>query len=309
MRPDLDEFEEMNHEGGEPRSKAISWLVLGVAVVGFGTLAYYAYQSGSQSLEDGQMLMVSAPEGPIKEAAVEPGGEEFPHKDKTIYDALSPYRTDEAKPAEKLLPEPEEPVIPEPAVQDTAPVTSENAVTAPTTFVNKDVTTKEATEVETVDEPMAASEEEASEVKAVVEETPAPVAKPLETAKAEPVAPKAEPVAPKVEPVAAEPVKAEPVKVEPKPEPKVEAPKPAATGSYKIQLGAFKSESEARATWNKIVAKHGDIVRGSPIIVKADLPNGTFYRLRATGYVSAEAAKVACSKLSSRGQACFYAGR
>ncbi|PZP84353.1 MAG: hypothetical protein DI582_08930 [Azospirillum brasilense] len=312
MRPDLDEYEELNSETAAPRGKAMSWLVLSVAVVGFGALAYYAYQSGSKTVGDGQMLVVEAEEGPIKEAPVEAGGEEFPHKDKTIYDALSPYRTDEQK-VETLLPTPEEPVIPEPAVGEAK--TEEKAAQA-TTFVNKGVEEKEAAE--------EAAEGERS--------SPPPVAAPVEpeVKKAEPVAaPVKAPVvvaAPVAAPAPLEKVEvkdatvktqATPVaKVEPKPTPapaKVE-PKPVAApaatgGDYKVQLAALKSESDARQTWSKITAKHGDVVKGSPIIVKADVKGVTYYRLRASGFASADAAKRACATLSSRGQACMSVGK
>lgn len=314
MRPDLDEYEELNPESGEPRSRAMSWLVLGVAVVGFGALAYYAYQSGSQSVADGQMLVVNAEEGPIKEAPAEAGGEQFPHKDKTIYDALSPYRTDQQK-VETLLPQAEEPVIPEPAVGAEAPKES-----ATTSYVN--------------DGKVATSEDdEADGETTAAAPTPAPAAKPVE--KTEPAKPveAAKPAAPaKLETVevtdsnvAAKPV-AKPVeapkpvaKVEPKPVAKpaaAPAPKPtpatapaASGGSYKIQLGALSSDAEARALWSKITAKHGDVVKGSPVIVKAEVNGKTYYRLRASGFASADAAKKACATLSGRGQACMFAGK
>lgn len=327
MRPDLDEFEEMNEPEAERSSRAMSWVVLSVAVIGFGALAYYAYQSGTQSVGDGQMLVVNADPSPIKEAPADAGGEQFPNKDKTIYDTLSPYRTDEH--VEKLLPEPEEPVIPEPAVGADV----DGGKNGTTTFVNE-AANKSATEVETP--AVAASEdEEADETAPVAKEatpasqpqtvtaitTPAPVAAPL-TEKPAPtevaevpvatttttVAEKkpeptvvAAPVEKKVEPAPVK--KAEPVK---KPEPK---PVTAASGEYKIQLGAFKSDAEARATWSKITAKSGDVVKGSPIIVKADVNGTTYYRLRASGFASPDAAKKACATLSSRGQACFYAGK
>lgn len=297
MRPDLDEYEEMNPEfAGEPRGRAMSWLVLGVAVIGFGALAYYAYQSGSQSVADGQMLVVEAEEGAIKETPADAGGEQFPHKDKTIYDALSPYRTDSK--VETLLPTPEEPVIPEPAVN-----TGEASKPSETTsFVNETAVKEE--------EPAAVKEEPKPVAK--VEETkpvePAPVAKPLEAPKAEPLEVKDAPVA--------DVVKAEPApKPAPKPAPApVKKPEPAPAtassgGSYKIQLGAVGSDAEARTLWNKITAKHGDVVKGSPIIVKADVNGKTFYRVRASGFADAAAAKAACAKLSSRGQACFPAGK
>lgn len=305
MRPDLDEYEELNPELGEPRSRAMSWIVLGVAVIGFGALAYYAYQSGSQSVADGQMLVVEAESGPIKEAPVEAGGEEFPHKDKTIYDALSPYRTDQK--VETLLPPAEEPVIPEPAVN--TGTKEEPKASETTSYVKPD--TKPVADVD---------------ADADAHDTPAPVAKPITPAEApkaaEPVktpAParvetvevKDSTVATKATPapvVAPKPV----VKAEPKPAP-APAPKPAAPaasgGNYKIQLGAVGSDAEARSLWSKITAKHGDVVKGSPVIVKADVNGKTFYRLRASGFASAADAKAACARLAGRGQACFPAGQ
>jgi hypothetical protein len=316
MRPDLDEYEELNSETAAPRGKAMSWLVLSVAVVGFGALAYYAYQSGSKTVGDGQMLVVEAEEGPIKEAPVDAGGEEFPHKDKTIYDALSPYRTDEAK-VETLLPTPEEPVIPEPAVGE---VKTEEKAAQATTFVNKGVEEKEAAEqtaegersspppVATPVEPeVKKAEPVAAPAKAPVVATtaPAPAVAPAQLEKVEvkdaTVKTQATPVA-KVEP---KPAPA-PVKAEPKP---AAAPVASASGDYKVQLAALKSESDARQTWSKITAKHGDVVKGSPIIVKADVKGTTYYRLRASGFASADAAKRACATLSSRGQACMSVGK
>jgi hypothetical protein len=305
MRPDLDDYEELNTDEGAPRGRNISWLVLGVAVLGFGALAYYAYQSGSKSAADGQLVMVEAETGAIKEAPADPGGEQFPHKDKTIYDALSPYRTDDEQPVEKLLPEPEEPVIPEPAVN--TPVVDKKAET--TTFVNDGAKGKAAPEVE-------------PEAERAVAPAPAPAVSaaplPREDVKEQPVATQATPapvITKNETPVvtkAATPVVAAP-KPAPKPEPvkKAEPAKPAAaaSGNYKIQLGAYSSDVEARQTWSKITGKHGDVVKGSPIIVKADVNGKTFYRLRASGFASADAAKKACASLSGRGQACFFAGQ
>lgn len=286
MRPDLDEFEEMNDGNAERSSRAMSWIVLSVAVLGFGALAYYAYQSGTQSVGDGQMLVVEADGAPIKEAPENPGGEEFPHKDKTIYDALSPYRTDAQK-VEKLLPEPEEPVIPEPAVG--APATKPQA---PTSFVNGEAASK--TEVTEVTPPADTKPVEVAEVPVATKANPVPEKKPEPVKVAEPV----KPAAPA------------PAKVEaPKPAPTPVKAAPAATGSFKVQLGAFKSDAEARSTWSKITAKHGDVIKGSPVIVKADVNGVTYHRLRASGFASADAAKKACTTLTGRGQACFFAGQ
>lgn len=272
MRPDLDDFEEMNQDAAAPpKSRAMSWLVLGVAVTGFAALAYYAYQSGTRSLGDGHILEVAAEPGDIKEEPADAGGEEFPHQDKTIYDAL----TGEEKPqkVEKLLPEPEEPVMPEPEVGHAEPAKEKT-----TTFINSDLAGKDGASATPAPEPV--KKEEAT--------APAPVAVPAIPASTK-EAPKTEPVAPE----------------------KVATPeKPKAAGNYKIQLGAFPSEAEAESEWKKIAKKHGGIVSGSPIILRVDdEKKGTFYRLRASGFATAAAAKAACTRLDAAGQPCFYAGK
>ena len=111
MKPDFDDFDDYASENDTPRSRAMSWLVLGVALSGFIALAWYAYQSGSESIQDGQMVVISADNSPLKTKPIAPGGEEFPHQDKTIYDTISPYRAQEETKVEKLLPEAEEPVM------------------------------------------------------------------------------------------------------------------------------------------------------------------------------------------------------
>jgi hypothetical protein len=306
MRPDLDDFEEMNQEpGAEPRSRAMSWLVLGVAVSGFAALAYYAYQSGTRAGNDGNILVVNAEQGPVKEAPADPGGEEFPNKDKTIYNALAP---DGGQKVEKLLPDSEQPVVPAPVVGTTA--TQAKAENGTTTFVNNAVTEKEEDEDDANPQKVTAEAAKPAETKPASPAVPAgaatisapakAAAAPASSAKAVAPAPTTVPEEVKEKPVAAT---AKPVE---KPAAKTQS---AASGSYKIQLGAFKSQEEAKQNWSRIQAKHSDVLKGAPIILRADLPGGTFYRLRASGYASAEAAKSACGKLSAAGQACFYVGK
>ena len=302
MRPDLDDFEELS-EGEAPRSRAMSWLVLVVAVGGFAALAYYAYHSGSQSMQDGQVLVIRADQSAIKEAPVDAQGEEFPNQDKTIYDAISPDSTNGK--VEKLLPEPEEPVIPEPAVEASVPPVKSDENT--TTFVNKSLNNSDApadpVDVQSMKQPAPSIAPESKLPPVRVEPTDEEAA-PVVVAPVAKVEPKPAP-APvvKKEPASA----AAPAIVNVKPA--KTAVTVAASGNFKIQLGAYKSEAEARQLWGKILAKNADVIKGLPVIVKADLPNGTFYRLRASGFASADAAKAACAKLSSRGQACFYAGK
>ena len=141
----------------------------------------------------------------------------------------------------------------------------------------------------------------------------APV-KPVDTAQAKPAAEVtgfvAKEEAPKAE-VKAEPkveAKVEP-KVEAKPEVKAEAAKPAAkpatsTGKVKVQLGAYKSEAEAKAEWAKMQKKYSGLAGRTPTIVKADLgEKGVFYRLRTGNFGTANEAKLFCATL--KGQACI----
>lgn len=289
MRPDLEDYEELADEGSIPRSRAMSWLVLVVAVGGFAALAYYAYHSGSQSVQGGQVVTIAADKSPIKGAPDEAGGEQFANKDKTIYDAIDEDNDVPAK-AEKLLPEAESPVIPQPAVEATPSVeAAKPSDTGTKTFVNKNLATSEApldpVDAQSMKQGGPAIAPEAEPVKAA----PAPVvvAKPVEKP-AEKKAVEAKPASPAT--TAPKMVNVKPV---------------AANGGFQIQLGAFKSEAEARSNWSKISGKNGDVLKGSPVVVKADLPNGTFYRLRAGGFATSADAKAACAKLSGRGQACF----
>ena len=61
-----------------------------------------------------------------------------------------------------------------------------------------------------------------------------------------------------------------------------------ATGAWRIQLGAFRDERNARSLWAKVGSRTG----GSPSYSKA----GAVTRLQATGFASKSAAQAACAK-------------
>jgi len=86
-------------------------------------------------------------------------------------------------------------------------------------------------------------------------------------------------------------------------------PKPpaaaAATGSWRIQLGAFGQRASAEALFRKLSS-------GAPLAGKQSylVPVGAVTRLQAGPFESRAAAVAACAKLSARGQPCFpVAGR
>jgi len=331
MRPDLDDYEEIDLSSEEaPRSRAMSWVVLSVAVVGFGALAYYAYRSGTQSINEGETLVVEADPSPIKEAPVDPEGEQFANKDKTIYDVIAPSDAD--KKVEQLLPDAEpappakeaEKAKPKDDVQAPAPVESAKPDVATTTFVNEHI----GASGKPVQAASAAGKQETKTADPVkpASEKPAKAEKPAEPKPAPSVeAPKiinekhggekkTVTIAAPVEEVTEVPAPKATAKAEPKQKSvasKKEEKKANAAGggAYKIQLGAFQSEAEAKANWNKISARFAGVIHGSPIIVEAELDNGTFYRLRAGGYVTAADAKAACVKLAAKSQPCFPVGK
>jgi len=87
----------------------------------------------------------------------------------------------------------------------------------------------------------------------------------------------------------------------PRPAPPVEvaSAEPAASGGWKLQLGAFGVAGNAEAQWNRVKGMAGVAGRGHQM-----LPTGRVTRLMATGYSEASA-KSACAHLSASGVACI----
>lgn len=114
-----------------------------------------------------------------------------------------------------------------------------------------------------------------------------------------------------VEETRTEPVKA-PVKVETKavPKPQIATSPAAATGSARLQLGAVKSDADARAQWQKMKARHASLANKTLNVEAVTLPGkGTLYRIQATGFAGRSDAQAACSQISAAGQACFAVGK
>ena len=237
MKPDMEDYTDIDEAAVEPRSRAMSWMVLAVAVGGFGALAYYAYQSGSKPAGEGEMLVVEADSAPIKEAPVDPEGEQFANKDKTIYDVIAPNGEQKT---EKLLPDPEHPVVAA-NTEDAAP-----AATATVPATSTYVAPSEAKKADPLDLALSKEggvEKTATAAPAATAPAPTTVTAPAEQA----VTTVAEvPVVTKPKAVAEKSFD-NPQMINEKPAPKKEAAKPAAKpkstgGSGVIQLGAFKSE-------------------------------------------------------------------
>jgi tetratricopeptide (TPR) repeat protein len=78
------------------------------------------------------------------------------------------------------------------------------------------------------------------------------------------------------------------------------------SGTGEVQLGAFRSEAEARAAWAKAQTQAAELLSGrQPRVVMADLPGkGRYYRLRVNP-TSGVSQRQFCDSLTAKGLGCF----
>jgi tetratricopeptide (TPR) repeat protein len=102
---------------------------------------------------------------------------------------------------------------------------------------------------------------------------------------------------------AAEPARSAPVRQAP-----VRQAASAGAGSgYAVQLGSFRSETEAEAAWQAATRRLGTALQDRDHLVqRADIPGkGVYYRLRVGPMSAKTAASALCSTLKSQGQDCY----
>jgi hypothetical protein len=276
-----EEFEEDSEDSDdeeeyEERSRLVPFVVLCVALLAFVGLGWYAYNAGTDSADSSDLALIEAEQTPIKERPVDAGGMQFPHQDKSVFETIAGEGAQTS--AAQVINSSEEPIQPQadavaPAVAATESVLQQSVV-QPQAASDETVTTSEAA----APQEAAPIVQEAQEIKEVPVAEVVKEAKPAEEVKV--AAPK--PVATKTETTAKSAVK-----------PKIVS---AASGSQTVQLGAFKSEAEAKAAWKK-VSGNAALSGKSPQVVKADLGDkGIFYRLRVSG-VNADKT---CASLASK---------
>jgi uncharacterized protein len=82
------------------------------------------------------------------------------------------------------------------------------------------------------------------------------------------------------------------------------APAPvAASGNFRIQLGAFSNEANAERLWNSLEAKISDLASLTPYLKAA----GNVTRLQAGPFASRASAEAMCAKVKATGQSCIVA--
>ena len=88
----------------------------------------------------------------------------------------------------------------------------------------------------------------------------------------------------------------------PQPEQPLQQAKPTG-GGFVAQLASFRSEAEAMAEFDRLRAKHGDVLNGlSPRVVKATVAGASRYRLGVGPLASRSAASKVCNSLIAAGE-------
>lgn len=277
---EVDEYDVEEEEYDyEEKSKIIPYAVMAIALVAFVSLGYYAYNSGTENIEEGELMLIQADNTPVKEKPMDPGGMKFPYQDKSVFETI----TEEAPTQQPLevVSSVEEPLKLEPETSS--------------------ISQQELQPAETVKELVAAAPE--AETQPAVTEPAATIAeKPVAEVKqpAPALVKEAEPEKPTEQTMAAteakELEKLAPAALKPAEEIK------SASGSEMVQLGAYRSSKDAEAAWEKARSSHTVLSSYTPTIVRADLgEKGVFYRLRVSGVDASSM----CGTLKTNGQACI----
>ncbi|MGI8724012.1 MAG: SPOR domain-containing protein [Methyloceanibacter sp.] len=296
--------------------------LLGAIALG-GALAF-AYKQSGGGLGSGEPPVVQADNTPVKEAPADPGGKDFPHKNKLIYDRL---QNGDQPENERLVPRQEELAVPAlPATAETASLSGAEAgppqvASAPlededggprrvkTMVVRPDGSVvppampqggAETTASMPSGAPpgmQVASAESPGTAVATPPATPQAAAPTPAPATAE--SPAAAPAAPAPQQVAAVPTPPKPAAAA--------ATAPAKPSKYVVQVGSKKNQTEALATFADMQQKYPTLLASyRPMVQKADLGSkGVWYRLR-IGPIDdkGEATKV-CTQLKSQGTDCL----
>ena len=80
--------------------------------------------------------------------------------------------------------------------------------------------------------------------------------------------------------------------------------RPAGTGRYAVQLGAFSSAAAVERAWGQADRRFGFAGR-EPLSTTVRLPKGTFHRLSVAGFASHAEADRVCRSIKAKGGSCF----
>ena len=278
--------EEDENRRAHSRSRYSSFLAAAaMAAVLMGGAFWWGFEVGQQNALEHVPPVVRADPTPVKEDPAEPGGLQVPHQDKLV---LQDVEEDDAIEAPvTLAPAPEQPAAPPPRIVETDTPAAQAVETnqlppppvirddSPVTAVRPPVAVAPAPVAVPPPPPIPATSEETAAVA-----TPQPLTPPApQTAAPAPAA--TQPTSP--------------------------TPAPAASGTFRVQLAAYRTPTAAASGWETLKTRHEDLLGSlESTVVQVDLgERGVFHRLQAGPYTSRAAAENACTTLRTRDQACL----
>ena len=222
-------------------SKGLTAFIALFSLAAFGGIVWYAYDQGLRTGIEETAPLIRAEQTPVRVKPKNPGGMKIPHQDKMIFDQLSEVDTSDP-PVERLLPRPEEPTRIGKISTDKAKLdTATSKVSPPKRGTTTAITKPTAKTV-----PNSGNETKLS---------PGVPADPTQSQRVPPaltveVPPKPPSSAQKLETGAV----SNPTKQSANALPM--STKPTEGGEFRIQIGAFRSESVARDVWSRAKALH-----------------------------------------------------
>lgn len=270
-------------EDDEEGSRLPLLLVIGLLVVAaFAGVVWLAYTQGVQRGRADAPRMLVAANGPVKEAPANPGGADTPYKGLKIYQQPAPADDEDT----------ESPQPPTPAATPAkAPVKAAVPVKVAAARVPPPAKPASTTDFEAL--PIVPASQPPRALRPSAAANSVPALKPSTAA--------APPPAKAAQPASAPPAPAQQAMVIP--------PATASTsGGMALQIGAYKSEEEANASWTRFSQKHPMATAYQMEVRKVDLgAKGVWYRLRLGSFVDKTEASAFCDKLKADGGTCFLA--
>jgi septal ring-binding cell division protein DamX len=289
--------------GGDGGGLRLLPILVGVvSLLALGGIVWYAYSQGVREGSETAAPLLR-PDGPAKEVPADPGGRQIVGTDLDVYDRVdgqSAPQGDIPEGAERLLPQPEEPIIP--PAQPEAP-----AAPAETAAGESGRAPVPAPETPSLPDPeLAAPEAPPPTVGEGTRATAEDVAA-AEGASAEPAAPAApEPAAEPESAAQPAPETASAAPAQPEQTAAAPATASAAGDGWRIQIAALTSESAARDAWNRHQQAHQALLGPLALQIQQANVNGTtYYRVRGGPLQSRDAARDLCTKLKAAGAACI----